>query len=94
MTGRYPIHLGNGDVCQYDRYYILPGQASFGLTGGTDVSRGHTVSVTGAHYCLLCLRPCKLGGGQNIPGGYTAYIFRVEVLALLWVDEQTLQCSG
>jgi len=25
MTGRYPIHLGNDDVCLHERYCTLPG---------------------------------------------------------------------
>jgi hypothetical protein len=48
MTGRYPIHLGNGDVCLNVRYCTLPGQTPSSLTKVTDVSGGHTVSVTGA----------------------------------------------
>ena len=48
MTGRYPIHLGNDDVCLHDRYCTLPGQTLRSLTRVTDVSEGNTVSVTRA----------------------------------------------
>jgi hypothetical protein len=63
MTGRYPIHLGNDDVFLHEGHCTLLGQTPRSLTRVTDVWEGNIVSVTLADYGLLCLRPCKLGGG-------------------------------
>jgi arylsulfatase A-like enzyme len=63
MTGRYPIHLGNGHVCVDGRYCTLLCKR-LSLTRGYKLFGGTYCSSRRSSYSgLLGGRPCRLGGG-------------------------------